>query len=169
MRYETQTVRVGEWLGDVPADWDYERAEMTDQQRRTEMRNKAASPLKRFCVSALIVLLAGCYKVERSEELTEQAEITEVVYTPSQHGIGTGAGMSMKGNMVVTTSSVSIPEVHAVVFKCPHGKFIVKRKDVWEKAKVSMKVVVHYKEVFHVTDTNRELVKYDFLYFTEAK
>ena len=24
MRYETQTVRVGEWLGDVPADWDYD-------------------------------------------------------------------------------------------------------------------------------------------------
>lgn len=24
MRLETQTVRVGEWLGDVPSDWDYE-------------------------------------------------------------------------------------------------------------------------------------------------
>lgn len=24
MRYEQKTVRVGEWLGDVPDDWDYE-------------------------------------------------------------------------------------------------------------------------------------------------
>jgi hypothetical protein len=24
MRLETQTVRIGEWLGDVPDDWDYE-------------------------------------------------------------------------------------------------------------------------------------------------
>ncbi len=24
MRYETQTVRIGEWLGEVPEDWDYD-------------------------------------------------------------------------------------------------------------------------------------------------
>lgn len=24
MRYEQRTVRIGEWLGDVPDDWDYE-------------------------------------------------------------------------------------------------------------------------------------------------
>ena len=132
------------------------------------MKTKTCSLLTHFGVSTLIVLLAGCYRVEYSDELTEQAEITEVVYTPSLHGSGVGMGMTAGGSLVVTNNSVSIPEVHAVVFECQHGKFIIKRKDMWEKAKIGMKVLIHYKEVFHVTDKSRELVKYNFLDFTEV-
>jgi len=133
------------------------------------MKTKTSSLLAYFGIFAMIVSLSGCFKVEYSDELTERAEITEVVYTPSQHGTGTGIGMSMKGTMVVTTTSVNIPEVFAVVFKCQHGKFIVSRREIWEKSKVGMKVVVHYKEKYHVIDNRRELVKYEFLDFTETK
>lgn len=113
----------------------------------------------------VLIMLAGCYKIEKSPVLTEEAEITEVVYTPSQHGSGTGFGMTGKGTMVMTTNSVNIPEVFAVVFKCKHGKFIIKRKDVWQKAVVGMKVSVRYQEVYKITDKGRALVEYDFLSF----
>lgn len=117
-------------------------------------------------LSLLTVMLGGCAKTEYSAELTEPAEIMEVVYTPSQHGSGTGMGMSMKGTMVMTVNNVNIPEVFAVVFKCEHGKFIIQRRDIWEKAKIGMKVTVHYREVYRVTDKARSLVKYDFIDFT---
>lgn len=117
--------------------------------------------------SIFAVLVAGCAKTEYSEERTELAEITEVVYTPSQHGFGTGVGMSMKGNPVVTTNNITVPETFAVVFKCEHGKFIVQRKDAWAKAVVGARVMVRYREVYEVTDEARTLVKYDFIDFSQ--
>ena len=123
--------------------------------------------MKLIGVSALIVivLLGGRAKTEYSQELTENAEITEVVYTPSQHGSGVSPGISSKGTMVMSFTSINIPEVFAVVFKCGHGKFIIKRKDVWEKAKIGMHVTVRYREVYRVSGKERRLVKYDFLGF----
>jgi len=117
-------------------------------------------------LSLLAAWLGGCAKTEYSAELTEPAEIMEVVYTPSQHGSGSGMGMTTNGTVVMTVNNVNIPEVFAVVFKCEHGKFIIKRRDIWDKAKIGMKVVVHYREVYRVTDKARTLVRYDFMDFT---
>ena len=120
----------------------------------------------RIGVSALIVLsVLGCIKTEFSQVLTEKAEITEVVYAPSRHGSGGGFGMTTEGDLVMTLDSVDIPAVYAVVFKCEHGKFIINRKDVWEKAKVGMHVTVRYREVYKVSKKERRLVKYNFLGF----
>lgn len=128
------------------------------------MNHKITTAL-RFSVFALTVLLGGCMKTEFSQELTEKAEIVEVVYTPSQHGSGISPGFSTKGTMVTSFTSIDIPEVFAVVFQCEHGKFIVKRKDVWEKAKIGMQVTVRYREAYKVSGKERRLVEYDFLGF----
>lgn len=118
-------------------------------------------------IPVLIIVLGGCEKTEYGPELTENAEITEVVYTPSQHGSGNSLGVSANGTVVTSFASIDIPEVFAVVFKCEHGKFIVKRKDVWEKAKTGMAVTVHYREVYKVLGEERRLIKYDFLGFKD--
>jgi hypothetical protein len=105
------------------------------------------------------VIFAACAKTEYSAELSEPATVVEVVYSPSQHGSGTG--MSMKGELSVT--SVSIPEVFATVFECQHGKFIIERKDVWQRSHVGDRVNVRYREVYKVRKGQRELVNYDFI------
>lgn len=116
----------------------------------------------------LCLLLAGCWKREVTEIKTEQAMVRDVIYSPSQHGGGVGVGMSMSGNMVVTSNSVSIPAKYAIVFECQHGKFIVegtgdKHKELWRRLKVGQQVTVSYREVFRVhKDGRREFVKFDF-------
>ena len=104
------------------------------------------------CVS-LIMALSSYARIEYGPELTGSAEITEVAYTP-----GTG---------ITPLASIDIPEVFAVVFKFKHGKIIVNRKDVWEKAKTGMAVTVHYREVYKVLGEERRLIKYDFLGFKD--
>jgi hypothetical protein len=120
-----------------------------------------------FAICAALVL-AGCYKTEYSETLTEQAAVLDVIYQPSQHGGGMGVGMSMSGNMVVTSNSVDIPAKYAVVFECQHGKFIIegtgeKHKALWQRLKAGQRVTVTYREQWRVDDKTRTLVKYDFL------
>lgn len=118
-----------------------------------------------FLLLGSTALLGGCGETEYSAELTEKAEIVEVVYTPAQHGSAIGPTFSTSGNVGVAITSVDIPEVYAVVFQCEHGKFIIKRKDVWERAKTGAKVTVRYREEYWVTEKERRLVKYDFLGF----
>jgi len=146
-------------------------------------------------VISLPLLLGGCDKIENvlskipithieySNVLQEDAEVVDVVYSPSRHGSGAGPsfGMDMDGNptMGLAVTSVSIPEKYAVVFKCQHGKFIVEgtdneHKDLWERMVEGQDVDVTYKEIYEATykDLNndgkrdlveRKLVKYDFL------
>ncbi len=114
------------------------------------------------------LLLTGCYKTEYSETLTEQATVLDVIYQPSQHGDGMGVGMSMSGNMVVTSNSVDIPAKYAIVFECQHGKFIVegtreKYKALWQRLKAGQHVTVTYREQWRVDDKTRTLVKYYFI------
>jgi len=112
-------------------------------------------------VLCLALALTGCIgRYENGPELTERVVVTEVVYTPATHG--SGVGMSTGGNAVFT--SVSTEPVYAVVFQCDHGKFIVKRRDVWEQCVVGDTLVCHYREQFWVTETERKLVDYDFLH-----
>jgi hypothetical protein len=122
----------------------------------------------KYAIVLLAVLLSGC-KVEKMENLSESAVVRDVIYQPSQHGGGMGVGMSMSGNMVVTSNSVSIPAKYAIVFECQHGKFIVegegkKHKELWQRLKVGQQVQVTYSESWRVHDDGRrELWKRSFV------
>ena len=141
-----------------------------------------------LCV--FMILMIGCRDVRRefSDTLHEDAIVVETVHTPSRHQTGLGFtaiktgpfgmdfggdfGLRIGGGMQI--SSTTIQEKFAVVFKCQHGKFIIHRKDVYEKLKdhTGETVVVAYREIYRTTyvmkDDKKEVVgrilmDYDFL------
>lgn len=137
-------------------------------------------------VILLVSFASGCEydtsEIVESEVLHEDAEVVDVVYTPSRHGSNTELvpTFDFEGNVnfALTTVTVSIPEKYAVVFRCQHGKFIVEgtdqqHKKLWSRFTGGEKVDVSYKEVYrktyHVVDKERTLIKppelidYDFL------
>lgn len=142
-----------------------------------------------FVFLPLFVLIFGCNRVEteQSKVLHEDAVVSETVYTPSRHdtgleltaikmgpvGVGFSGDMGIRGG-ALQISNVEVPEKFAVVFKCKHGKFIVARKETYEKlkGKEGKTVDVSYTEVYrttyekkdskeHVID--RTLIKYHFI------
>lgn len=114
-------------------------------------------------VMLLTLALTGCAKTEYGEQLQEPAEVSDVVFTPSQHGSGTGLGFGANGNVSVVVTDVDMPPVYAVVFQCQHGKFIVKDKFQWEMRKPGETVTVIYREVYKVKGSKRILHDYDFI------
>ncbi|MDD3487426.1 MAG: hypothetical protein PHF35_03560 [Candidatus Moranbacteria bacterium] len=126
-------------------------------------------------------------KVEHSEVLHEDAVIIETVYTPSSHEpiiepsfggsgmIGFGpSGVGMRIGSGIQISSSEVPEQFAVVFRCQHGKFIVRKKAIYQKLKghENQKVDVAYQEIYRDTYeevngvkkvTNRVLTGYHFI------
>lgn len=105
-------------------------------------------------------------KIEHSEIMHEDALIVETVYTPSSHEttlepsfggsglIGFGpSGIGMRIGSGIQISSSEVPEKFAVVFKCQHGKFIIHRKDIYQKLKdhENQTVDVSYQEVYRDT------------------
>lgn len=103
---------------------------------------KVKNYLLLLVIVGLALLVAGCRytKKEYSSVLTEDAEVVDLVYTPSRHGSGSGAGPSinMSGDVGISFVSVSvdIPEVYAIIFKCDHGKFIVQSNKHEESQKI---------------------------------
>ena len=119
--------------------------------------------MKQIFTALLFLFVVGCYKTEYSPTLTEPATVSDSIYTPAQHGSAVGPVLNTSGNAGLAITSVDVPEAYAVVFKCQHGKFIVKRKDIWEKLQTGDKVVIQYREEYHVTDKERVLHKFDFI------
>lgn len=119
--------------------------------------------MKQIFTALLLIFIVGCYKTEYSPVLTEPATVSDSVYTPAGHGTGIGNSFNSSGSVGMVVTSIDIPEVYAVVFKCQHGKFIVKRKDMWDKLQKGDKVIVQYREEYRVTDKERILNKYDFI------
>jgi hypothetical protein len=105
--------------------------------------NDGGKKMKRCMVLFLIASLVGCYK--QGPMKTEQAEVLQLVYVPSTSGVG--VGMSMKGNMVMTTVRTS--EVWAVVVRCSdHNKtFSIRGKDIFDRCRVGDVVTIQYHEI----------------------
>lgn len=136
-------------------------------------------------VILLVSFVSGCEydtsETVESDTLHEDAEVVDLVYTPSRHSsdLVPTVSMDMDGDLEtrLVTVDVRIPEKYAVVFRCQHGKFIVEGTDqehkrLWERFREGDNVDVSYKEIYrktyHVVDKERsltktELIKYDFL------
>lgn len=116
-----------------------------------------------------VLFLVGCIPTrEYSQPMTETAVVDDVIFAPRNHGSGAGFGMSMSGNIVMTTTSVTIPAKWAVVFRCQHGKFIIQgtrreHEALWKKMTRGQQVVVTYREVYEVSNGTRRLIDFDFL------
>lgn len=133
----------------------------------------------------------GCQttRTEFSDTLHEDATIVETVFTPAKHDIGLGMkafegpwgeSRDLSGNPGVDIgsglmiSSSTVPEEYAVVFRCRHGKFIIRRKEIYERfhGLDGQTVDVTFREVYRTTYddqdgqkkvVSRVLTKYDFL------
>ena len=121
---------------------------------------------KFFPILLLLCVIVSCDlpKTEYSKELSEPAIVCETVYTPATHGDAFGPTISLSGKIGFASVDVDTEETFAVVFKCQHGKFIVKRRDIWKKVKDGDKVIVKYKEVYNIVEGKTPvLVDYDFI------
>jgi hypothetical protein len=128
--------------------------------------------MKKSLIVLALVLLAGCYRTERTGIMHEDASVEDTIFQPSQHGSGTAYDLTGKGGLSVT--SVDIPEKYALIFKCQHGKFVIqgtgeRYKALWKRLSKGQKVDVSYQEVYRVYKSDdgkqpgRVLEKYDFL------
>ncbi|TSC81694.1 MAG: hypothetical protein G01um101420_891 [Parcubacteria group bacterium Gr01-1014_20] len=93
-------------------------------------------------------------RIEKSAVLSEKAVVVERVFTPSQHSLkfvnpnfdfGFEPGIQLSDNLSIKSSEV--PEKHATVFRCSHGKFIIERKSIYDRFDEGDTVVVTYQEI----------------------
>lgn len=139
--------------------------------------------MKHVFVLAAAFLSLGCgpsqqVVTEYSDILHEDAVIVETVYTPSKHttGLAPTVSIDLDGDVHVglAVTAVTVPEKFAVVFQCPHGKFIITKKSVYDEHKdhTGKAVDVAYREQYRTTYdgskgerelVERALVDYDFL------
>ncbi|MDO8572954.1 MAG: hypothetical protein Q7S11_04305 [bacterium] len=130
---------------------------------------------KVFYVITVLLALTACKttKTEYSPNLTEKARVVDLIYTPAVHGSGVGPTVSTNGSFGLAFVDVDTIQKYAVVFECPHGKFIVennqrKTKELWQKLKKDQEVTVTYREIYRATYEDdslleRRLKKYDFI------
>lgn len=104
-----------------------------------------------------------------SANMDEPATVEDVIFSPSQHGSGTGVGFSMGGDVSITSHSVDIAAKYAVVFRCRHGKFIIqgegeRYKQLWQRMVKGNEVTVTFREVHRqYKDGRKEFIKYNFV------
>ena len=116
-------------------------------------------------VFTLIAVLGGCSTTEYSQVLTEDTEISEVLYVQPTSTSGAAQGVSSNGAVVFSFGEFYTPESFTVVFTFAHGKCVTRRKDVWEKSKVGMKGLIRYREEYLVSGGECTLVGCDFIDF----
>ncbi len=136
---------------------------------------KTSKGIVLFCAVLIILISSACREIKMvlSPEMTEEATVADLVYTPSNHGSDISPTMNMNGDLGVAFTSIDILERYAVVFQCQHEKFIVqsdqtKAKELWTRLKKDQKVTVRYRERYEETFDDEKLVerrlkKYDFI------
>ena len=116
---------------------------------------------------AFLLLLSACGPTfEYGPEQREEAVVEQAFFSPRRHGSDINVGFSTSGNAVFTPTSVTLPEVHTVVFRCQHGKFTLNNKQAWEAVTEGDTVTVVYRDVLCCVDwscNTREWCDYDFL------
>ena len=130
-------------------------------------------------IGALAIALNGCAEYTKEEQsgiLYEKAKVITTLYSKEHTSTDIAPGMTSKGDIAISISSITIPETWGVVFRCEHGnKFPIQGSDeeykkLWEKFDDGDSVNIEYKENYKVkyerkTDKviARELTDYDFI------
>jgi hypothetical protein len=106
-----------------------------------------------FLFFALFLVSCGPTYNQRSQSdtLHEPATVTETCYSPGFHHIDIDTSVDGDGNITITPVSCSVPEQYAVVFRCQHGKFVIREKRIWEKCARDDEVDITYQELYNDT------------------
>ncbi len=69
--------------------------------------------------------LLGCERpqYEPSSVMTEEAMVSETIYSPASHSNNVNVGFTTNGDLSFIPISADFPEKHGIVFRCQHGKF----------------------------------------------
>ena len=142
-----------------------------------------------FAVSAIlavlcVLILDGCeiVKTEHSDILQEEAVVVSTIHTPSKHNMAVGlSAVDFSGNPGISlgnglqVSQTTVPEKFAVLFRCPHGEFVIEKKPIYDRFQnqAGQKVYVWYREIYRTIYreeehgetvlVNRALTKYEFV------
>jgi hypothetical protein len=115
-----------------------------------------------------LLFLVSCDKVEVGPEMTESAQVIDILYRPGQTTTASGHSFDWTGDGGFTTHSTTIEtkDKYAVAFKCQHGKFVIeddgkgtRAERLWKTLEKGDKVEITYKE----RRRNGEIEKYEFI------
>ena len=105
-------------------------------------------------IALLALALAAC--LQEGPHAYEDATVLDLVYSPSS--TGTASGFTSNGDFHVST--VQTNARYAVIFKCPHGKFVIegdddKHKQLWQQFSKGDNVRVEYAELLYSDGTRK--------------
>ena len=108
----------------------------------------------------LVTLLAAC--TAEGPKQKEEVTVEDVLYSPSQ----SGTGLTMNGDVHVFNTET----VYAIVFKCKHGRFVVRGEDgiakkLWQSVRKGERMNATFAERFK----DGQVVGYTFYDAEEAK
>ncbi len=131
-------------------------------------------------IGALALTFNSCNldytKQEQSEILYEKGKVITTLYSKKHTSTDVAPGMTTGGDIAISISSTTIPEMWGAVFRCEHGnKFPIMGKDekykqLWEKLDEGDSVRISYKENYEIKYNrktkeviSKELTDYDFI------
>lgn len=124
--------------------------------------------------------LNGCNmdysKQEQSEILYEKGKVKTTLYSKEHTSTDVAPGITTGGDIAISVSSTTIPEMWGAVFRCEHGnKFPImgkeeKYKKLWEKLDEGDSVRISYRENYNIEYNgktkeviSKKLTDYDFI------
>lgn len=138
-----------------------------DLNKANRIANRIVGTVILLFIGALLAtVLSSCgdnprYRRHKSKLLHEQGLVIAKQYQPEVNETATGVGMSMSGNLVLTSHNINIRQSFDVVFKCDHGVvFTISDPDLYAKLKEGDKVTIDYYEIINGLN---EVVDLDFV------
>jgi len=110
---------------------------------------------------SIFVALVSCNE-QKSDPLTEKAEVIQLVYLPDTQRTSLAPGFSGSGNVTFTVVSSGHEEYWGVVLRCSdHNKtFTLSGKTIYERVKVGQIVNLKYIEIFRIEDGEKKVLDY---------
>lgn len=116
-------------------------------------------------------LLFSCHKLEHSEEMYEEGEVTYMHYTPSR----TDMCPTINSDGDLELDYETIPEKYEIGFSCEHGGFKLsnhRSKELFYNFRVGDEVIITYREIEKVIEKDGKEVErhfYDWDFVTAVK
>ena len=105
--------------------------------------------IKFISLIVISMLLFGCDSISAiklSELKEENAEVITMNYIPSRSSSSVSPGISMDGDLVLSMSSTSFPEVYTVTLRCLNHveTFTLQSKELFNRVKIGDGVILKY-------------------------
>lgn len=108
--------------------------------------------MRYLLIILLALMLVGCDEIPRqklSDIKEETAEVIAMTYMPQRSSTTLSPGINMDGDLILTTSSHTYPEIYSVTMRCSeHQKtFTLESKILFNKVKQGDIVTLRYVDV----------------------